>query len=250
LKYLVKEIQLGQSIGELASLGKDEILVRMNREQEKKSEGETHITGPLINDLEKSLMPLDELAFEGKLNEMMALMPFQEVFRRVLIPLQIRVGELWFEEKVSIAVEHYVTTQVKQKLFSVMSILGMRNGPKVVIACPPWDLHEIGAQMVAYHCSTLGYQTTLLGANLPVESLIHFCTRTNPDAVALSFTSSVSDNKCRAYFSEISKYILPLCMVLVGGQGINQRDIALENQDFKIMKSLHDLDNIFNNSVD
>lgn len=243
LKYLVKEIQLGQSIGELASLGKDEILVRMKSEKKEESKEENHTNDPLINDLEKALAPLDQVAFERMLNEMMALMPFEEVFRRVLIPLQIRVGELWFEEKVSIAVEHFVTTQVKQKLFSVMNILGMRNGPKVVIACPPWDLHEIGAQMVAYHCSTLGYQSTLLGANLPIESLIHFCTRSNPDAVALSFTTPVSEGKGRVYFAELSQYILPLCPVLVGGQGINEWGKFIENKKIQLVKSLFELDN-------
>ena len=61
-------------------------------------------------------MPLDQLAFEQRLREMMALLPFGEVFKRVLVPLQIRVGELWFDGKIGIAVEHYVTMQVKQKL--------------------------------------------------------------------------------------------------------------------------------------
>jgi DNA-binding transcriptional MerR regulator/methylmalonyl-CoA mutase cobalamin-binding subunit len=245
LNYLVREIEMGQSIGELASLGKDEILARMNNDVALEPETDHHETDPLIKELEKFLMPLDQLAFEQRLREIIGLMPFEEIFKRVLVPLQIRIGELWFDEKVSISVEHYVTTQVKQKLFAVMNMMGTQKGPKVIIACPPWELHEIGAQMVAYHCSKIGCQTTLLGANLPLEDLIHFCTNTTPDALILSFTSSVSENKSRVLFAEIATHILSLCPVVVGGQGINQWEHNINNKNIKVVGSLNDLEFYF-----
>ena len=246
LKYLVKEMELGQSIGELASLGKDEILARMSSEKIEESNQEIHRTDSLIKDLEKCLIPLDQAVFEKKLSDLIALLPFEEVFKKVMIPLQIRVGELWFEDKIDIAVEHYVTMQVKQKLFSIMNVMGIQNGPKVVIACPPWELHEIGAQMVAYHCSIRGCQAILLGANLPVESLIHFCKRGNPDAVIISFTSSIGENKGRVYFAELYKHVLPLCPVLVGGQAIDQWEPHIDNRNIKVIKTLTGLDDFLN----
>lgn len=244
LQYLVREIEMGQSIGELASLGKDEILARMNNDIALEPETDHHETDPLIKELENYLMPLDQLAFEQKIREIMALLPFEVIFKRVLVPLQIRVGELWFDEKVSIAVEHYVTTHVKQILFAVMNMLGTQNGPRVVIACPPWELHEIGAQMVAYHCSKIGCQTTLLGANLPLEDLIHFCTNSTPETVVFSFTSPFGENNGRTFLANVSKHILPLCPVIVGGQGINHHGKLFEYKKFKVSKTLDDLDKI------
>jgi DNA-binding transcriptional MerR regulator/methylmalonyl-CoA mutase cobalamin-binding subunit len=246
LMYLVNEIEAGQSIGELASLGKDEILVRINNQGTNDAKETVQTTDFLIKDLEKSLIPLDQPVFEKRLREIMAILPFQEVFERILVPLQIRVGELWFDGKISIAVEHYVTNQVKQKLFSILNMMGSQDGPKVVITCPPWELHEIGAQMVAYHCSTIGCQVTLLGANLPMESLIEYCTRSNPDAVLISFTSPVSENNGRIFFAELTKSIAPLCSVLVGGQGIAQQDKIKENKNIKFIKSLSDLEKFLN----
>jgi DNA-binding transcriptional MerR regulator/methylmalonyl-CoA mutase cobalamin-binding subunit len=246
LMYLVNEIEAGQSIGELASLGKDEILVRINNQGTNDAKETVQTTDFLIKDLEKSLIPLDQPVFEKRLREIMAILPFQEVFERILVPLQIRVGELWFDGKISIAVEHYVTNQVKQKLFSILNMMGSQDGPKVVITCPPWELHEIGAQMVAYHCSTIGCQVTLLGANLPMESLIEYCTRSNPDAVLISFTSPVSENNGRIFFAELTKSIAPLCSVLVGGQGIAQQDKIKENKNIKFIKSLSDLEIFLN----
>ena len=250
LQYLVREIEMGQSIGELASLGKDEILARMNNDVALDTETDHHETDPFLKELETFLMPLDQLGFEQRLREIMALMPFEEIFKRVLVPLQIRVGELWFDEKVSISVEHYVTTQVKQKLFAVMNLMGTQKGPRVVIACPPWELHEIGAQMVAYHCSKIGCQTTLLGANLPLEDLIHFCTNSIPESVLFSFTSSFGESNVRTFLANVSKHLLPLCPIIVGGQGINHHRKLFEDKKFIVSKTLEDLEKNFKKLLD
>jgi DNA-binding transcriptional MerR regulator len=128
LKYLISEINLGQSIGELASLGRDEILNRMRQEKAQAPKAEILEHDPLIGELEKFLLAIDRAAFEKRLNEILALLPFDVVFQRVLVPLQIRIGELWFDEKIGVAVEHYVTTQVKQKLFAAMNMTSSQNG--------------------------------------------------------------------------------------------------------------------------
>ena len=249
LKYLTSEIKLGQSIGELASLGRDEILDRMRREAAQAPKTEILEHDPLIRELENYVLAMDRTAFEKRLNEIIAILPFEEVFRRVLVPLQIRIGELWFEEKIGVAVEHYVTTQVKQKLFAVMNMLSPKSGPRVVIACPPWELHEIGAQMVAYHCSNFGCQPILLGANLPLEDLIHFSTTTQPEALILSFTTPVSESKGRILFAEILRNIVPLCPVFVGGQGAEDLEKLIQGRNIQIIKSFEALQTALNHLI-
>jgi hypothetical protein len=95
--------------------------------------------------------------------------------------------------------------------------------------------------MVAYHCSTLGCQAILLGANLPLEDLIHFCTNTNPDGLALSFTTPIGENRGKIFFAEIVKNISPLYPVWVGGQGISGMEKYIESKNLKIVKALSDL---------
>jgi DNA-binding transcriptional MerR regulator/methylmalonyl-CoA mutase cobalamin-binding subunit len=249
LNYLVRETNQGQSIGELAALGRDEILNRMTREEAREPITEVREHDPLIRELETFILAMDRGAFEKRLNEIIALLPFESVFQKVLVPLQIRIGELWFEEKVGVAVEHYVTTQVKQKLFAAMNMMTTQKGPKIIIACPPWELHEIGAQMVAYYCSSLGCQTILLGANLPLEDLIHFCINTNPEGLALSFTSPVGENRGKIFFAEILKNIPSYCPVWVGGQGISESDKYIEGKNIKILKTLSDLNPLINKLI-
>ena len=245
LKYLTREIEQGQAIGELASLGKDEILARMK--DGKEEESKSFPRDQFLVELEKYLLPLDTLSFEKRLNELVVLLPFEEFFNRILIPLQIRVGELWFDEKLDISIEHYVTAQAKIKIFAAMNMINTeQNGPQVLVACPSWDLHEIGAQMVAYFCATRRCRVIFLGANLPLENLIHFSSLTKPDVVILSCTSDISENKARAYFTELISKILPICQVWVGGQGIRSIKQFFEIENIKTVNSFDDLGDLLN----
>lgn len=244
LKFLVEEIKQGHSIGELASLGKDEILARVRERREE--EPESLPRDQILMELEKYLLPLDPLAFEKRLNDLMVLLPFDEVFTRILVPLQIRVGELWFEGKLDISIEHYVTAQVKQKLFTAMNMIGIeQHGPKVLIVCPPWELHEIGAQVLAYFCATRKCRVIFLGANLPLANLIHFSSLTKPDVVILSFTSDISESKARVFFTELShQNSTNKSPVWVGGQGIRGVESAFEKANIKIVNDLEILEKL------
>jgi len=240
LKYLTREIEQGQAIGELASLGKDEILARMR--EGKEEESKTFPSDQYLVELEKYLLPLDTLSFEKRLNELVVLLPFEKFFNRILIPLQIRVGELWFDEKLDISIEHYVTAQAKIKIFSAMNMISAeQSGPQVLVACPSWELHEIGAQIVAYFCATRMCRVIFLGANLPLANLIHFSSLTKPDAVILSCTSDISENKARAYFTGLNPQILPICPVWVGGQGIRRFKQLFEIENIRAVNNLEDL---------
>lgn len=245
LNYLVKEIEQGQSIGELASLGKDEILARM--EEKKNQQSEIEPRDRILVELEKYLIPLDAMSFEKRLNDLVVLLPFEEFFYRILVPLQIRVGELWFDEKLDISVEHYVTTQVKQKIHTAMNMLSIsEHGPKVLISCPPWELHEIGAQIIAYFCATRKCRVIFLGANLPLANLIYFSSRIKPHAIILSFTSDISENKARAFFTKLSREIESNCKIWAGGQGIKTHEKIFIKPNIKIVNSLDGLGNLLN----
>lgn len=67
--------------------------------------------------------------------------------------------------------------------------------------------------------------------------------------ISISFTSPVSENKGRIFFAELSQRILPLCPVLVGGKGFNQRENVVENKNIQVIKTLVDLDKFLNNLV-
>ena len=116
LRYLKEEMDRGESIGELARLGRKELMGRMKESPTPQPvKGEPYVR--LIDELVRSLDPLDRVTFERRLNGAVAVIPFDEALHQILLPLQKKVGELWHEGVMSVAVEHYVTKQVQQKNF-------------------------------------------------------------------------------------------------------------------------------------
>ena len=218
LRFLKAQMEQGATIGALAEEGRDSLVARMHvavpvsAEEQKPHER-------LLDDLVGLLDPLDKAGFERKLNGAVAVIPFEEAVQRILLPLQRRIGELWHQGRINVAVEHYVTKIAQQKLFSVMNQLPVNEfGPRVLIACPEGETHEIGAQAVAYLAATRGCHVYYLGPNLPVAALVDFCDRIHPDLVLLSLTEIKSDAEAR----QLLKELVPLSArwaVAVGGQG-------------------------------
>lgn len=218
LRFLKEELDGGQTIGALALEGRESLLQRM-RSSAVQPVQELKPHEHLLDELVSLLDPLNKLRFERKLNGAVAVIPFEEAIQRILLPLQRRVGELWHEGRVNVAVEHYVTKIVQQKLFSVINQLPvMESGPRVVIACPEGESHEIGAQAVAYLAATRGCQVYYLGPNLPRADLLAFCERIKPDLVMLSLTE-IKSNEAAAHLLDQLAFLSVKWPVALGGQG-------------------------------
>ncbi len=218
LRFVKAQMEQGATIGGLAAEGRDPLIARMRlatpfiAEEQKPHEH-------LLDDLMRLLDPIDKAGFERKLNGAVAVIPFEEAVQRILLPLQRRIGEEWHEGRLGTAIEHYVTKLIQQKLFSVMSQLPVNEfGPRVLIACPQGETHEIGAQAVAYIAATRGCQVYYLGPNLPMSDLMTFCEKISPDLVLLSLTEAKSEDAMLQQLKGFEQLVArwPLA---VGGQG-------------------------------
>jgi methanogenic corrinoid protein MtbC1 len=226
----------------LALEGRDALLERMRLTSLPKKEELTPHKN-LLDELVSCLCPLDKLRFEQKLNGAVAVIPFDEAVQRILLPLQLRVGELWHEDRLSIAVEHYVTKVLQQKLFSVMNQLPVNEfGPRVLIACPEGEFHELGAQAVAYLAAARGCHIYYLGSNLPLTDLQTFCESITPDLVLLSLTERRSEEMARRLLHQLQPIALrwPVAM---GGQGAEVFEHLLEFGKVEVLRDLAALHN-------
>jgi methanogenic corrinoid protein MtbC1 len=227
----------GQTIGALAVEGRESLLQRMRTSSTPTHENlKPH--DHLLDELVALLDPLDKTRFEQKLNGAVAVIPFEESVQRILLPLQRRVGELWHEGRVNVAIEHYVTKFIQQKLFSVMNQLPVNElGPRVLIACPEGEWHEIGAQAVAYFAATRGCQVYYLGPNLPHSDLRAFCERIMPDLVLLSLTEIKSDEAARRLVEELAS-LATQWPVAIGGQGARAIEHLLHERNIELLDDL------------
>jgi len=237
LRFCKEELDRGQTIGALAVEGRDSLLQRM-RLSSTPTPQELTPHENLIDELISCLDPLDKIRFEQKLNGAIAVVPFDEAVQRILLPLQRQVGELWHGGRVTVAVEHYVTKVVQQKLFSVMNQLPANEfGPRLLVACPEGELHEIGAQAAAYLAASRGCQVYYLGPNLPLPDLTAISERVKPDLVLLSLTEVRSDEEGRRLLQELE----PLSSqwpVAMGGQGARALEPVLRETNIELLDDL------------
>ncbi len=218
LFYIKGQLEEGFTIGELASLGRENLIERMRDQAPRANEPEDTPLERINNLLVSSIDPLDKRKFIQTLNEGVSLLPFDDVFYKIFVPLQRQVGDMWHEGKIGVGVEHFVSNQIRQKFLSLLNQLPVAHqGPRVVISCLPGDHHELGAWMAAYLCSINGCQVYYLGANMPVKELGAFCTLTRPSLVLLSCTGDFSEPEAKSLADDYSRLVLPVCPVWAGG---------------------------------
>ena len=240
LRFVKGQIDQGVPIGTLAAEGHDALITRM-RALTPLVEESPKPHDRLLDDLIGLLDPLDKVGFERKLNGAVAVIPFEEALQRILLPLQTRIGELWHEGRLNIAVEHYVTKLVQQKLFSVMNQLPTHEaGPRVLIACPSGEMHEIGAQAVAYIAASRGCHVHYLGPNLPASALQMFCDLIKPHLVLLSLTEIPTEERKQVLLDELAS-IAEHWPLAVGGTGAEALADQLDEREIEFIKDFPSL---------
>lgn len=242
LRYLKVELDAGSSIGELAKLGRDELLTRARSSAPRVAVAE-NMFGRLLQELVSTLNPLDRVTFEKRLNGAVAVVPFDEALNGILLPLQEQVGQLWHDGHVGIAVEHYVTNQIQQKIFAAMNQLPVAEfGATVVVACPPGEEHDIAALAVAYQCRIRGCRVCYLGANVPVAGLAKLCRDIKPDLTILSFPIVRPEHEVTELIQALVQDVSPLSDLAVGGHGaVAMRDRFLSSH-IELIEDFTDLE--------
>ncbi len=242
LRYLKGQVDAGWSIGELSKLGREELLNRAHADVPKPSFVDNTFSR-LVEELLNCLEPFDRVTFEKRLNGAVAVVPFEEALHGILLPLQERVGLLWHDGRVNIAIEHYVTKQIQQKLFSALNHLPVADfGPKIVVACPPGEEHDIAALTVAYRCRVRGCRIYYLGANVPIASLINLCKQVAPDLIVISFPVAPPEATALELVEALAHDVNRASHLAVGGRGaLARRDLFMQHH-ITVLEDFAELD--------
>ena len=219
LRYLKEQLDAGASIGDLARLGREELVTRV-RTTVPRAAIVDNTFDRLLRELLSALDPFDRISFEKRLNGAVAVVPFEEALHGILLPLQEQVGQRWHDGRINIAIEHYVTNQIQQKIFAALNQLPVAEfGAKVIVACPPGEEHNIAALAVAYRCRVRGCRVYYLGANVPIASLGKLCREVEPDLTILSFPVALPEAKAAELLQALAHELRPSTTVMAGGNG-------------------------------
>jgi methanogenic corrinoid protein MtbC1 len=117
--------------------------------------------------------------------------PVERITAEVLVPAQIRVGQMWEQGKWSVADEHAATAVTETALLALSAAAGRRHrggGRHVVVACGEGEWHTLPARMASTVAASSDARVTVLGPSLPAEHLGRRMQAGDVDLLALSCT--------------------------------------------------------------
>ena len=140
-----------------------------------------------VNGMIAAVICFDEPALERIYGEALSHFPVRVVTEKLLAPLLKELGDRWENSKGSIAEEHFFGFYLRNKLGARFHHRPQtQTGPRLMLACLPGDLHEIGLLLFALEACDHGFQTLLLGANMPLDELPAAVNKTKSAALVLS----------------------------------------------------------------
>ncbi|AHG87803.1 Methionine synthase B12-binding module cap domain protein [Gemmatirosa kalamazoonensis] len=111
------------------------------------------------------------------------------IYMDVFQPALREVGRLWQENALTVADEHLATAITQAAMARVYEQAATWDGHArrtLVAACVDTERHEVGLRMLCDLLECAGWDTTYLGATVPVDSLVMMLRRRRPDVLALS----------------------------------------------------------------
>jgi MerR family transcriptional regulator, light-induced transcriptional regulator len=151
-------------------------------------------------------------------------MTVKDIYLHVFQRSQREIGRLWQINQISVAQEHYCTaaTQMVMSQLYPYIFASEKKGRRMVATCVGGELHEIGARMVADFFEMDGWDTYFLGANTPVEGVLHALSERPTDVLAISATMTYHISKVADLITGVRRSGLDEhTKILVGGYPFN-----------------------------
>ena len=143
----------------------------------------------------------------------------KELYNQLFQKSMYQVGELWENNRITVANEHLATSITESLLnLSYPSVFATeRIGKKAVISCSANEFHQVGGKMVADILELNGWDGHFLGANTPPKDMAQFIQEKKPDLVGFSL-SILSNLEHLKKAIEAVKGDFPSMDLLIGGQ--------------------------------
>ncbi|WP_460052350.1 cobalamin B12-binding domain-containing protein [Spirochaeta dissipatitropha] len=166
---------------------------------------------------------------------------YTDLFQRSMY----EVGSLWEQNRISVAVEHLATSITESMFPLVYPIIFSAEhiGKTAIISCIANEYHQIGGKMIADIFELNGWDGYFLGANTPLQDLLHMIDDKRPDVLGLS-VSIYEQSLPLAGILDRVKDSFPDLTVIVGGQAFVKGDVELgsHREEIRYINSAHELE--------
>jgi MerR family transcriptional regulator, light-induced transcriptional regulator len=134
-------------------------------------------------------------SFDGEqsnaaIDELLSGFTLETVLREVLLPYLRDLGDRWAGGTATVSQEHFASNLIRGRLMGLARGWDKGDGPRVLLACPPGESHDLGLIMFGIVVSQRGWRVTYLGADTPFSTLVDTSRRLRPDLIVLAATVS------------------------------------------------------------
>lgn len=160
----------GVKISHIASLSDEDIKSRVLWLTGNDNEKEVQQQQLLV-----AMIELDERRFNEIFSAHVLKFGFVDALERVIFPLLDKIGVLWQAGSISPAHEHFISSLIRQKIFSHLDNQVQKcpnNGCRIIMFLPEHELHEIGLLFYNLVAREMGFDVVYLGASVPATDLL------------------------------------------------------------------------------
>ena len=151
------------------------------------------------------------------------------------------IGQGWSDGTVSIGQEHLATSVFRRVLGWILRVYeAKQGGPRLVVATPPRQVHELGAMLAAGSAAAEGWDVTYLGADLPIADILASARQMDANGVALSIVHPSIDPTLLSDLERLRGGLDSRAALLLGGAAASAGRERLTALGADVLDSLDD----------
>ena len=225
LSLLQRATSAGHSISEIANLDADALKALVGQGLPRDVE-RRDIAASVLDESLAATEAFDGVTLEQTLKRVVLSLGAERFVDEIASAFLREIGDRWHAGTLSPAHEHMASHVVRR----VLEWLGDAydpgpRAPRIVVATPAGEMHELGAMVVAAAALSEGWRTIYLGPNLPANEIASAAERSGAELVALSVVYS-DDNRTAEELRKTARALPKNVGVLVGGAAAEKLDIG------------------------
>ncbi len=127
--------------------------------------------GDPIAEMRSALESFDEGLAHRALDHLIETFTLESLLSNIVFPYLRDLGARWRGGDITIAQEHFASRILRARLMEIGRGWDDGSGPRVVLACPPGELHDLPLVCLGLALRDRNWRITLLGADTPVPTI-------------------------------------------------------------------------------
>lgn len=189
--------------------------------------------GTPLGEILDAVRALDRERLEVLIAEQVALLGLAGFAREIVLPLATIIGDLWSVGELPVVAEHFASEAVVRALKNGLLVQAV-SGPTVICACLPGERHEWGFLATLTGVQNAGWRAHYLGADLPLDELVHAAWQLRPAGVVLTVGDPGICQASLASLLTLPARLPERAFAAIGGAGVAGHETALRAAGFRL----------------